>query len=132
MGFLLIREQEREKIATLRDLASATPVDMRTLTDRLKDPDEKRRHMDQMEAQSIIVPTSYLITYSVETGHPGGTARHLSMSCTEVDRLPTREAVWLICEAFGFIGELDFCTVWLEELQRGEKRAKAVNVVQII
>ena len=84
--------------------------------------------MARMTAQTITLPLSFMVTYSVEIGHPAGRCRHLSVSIEQEGRAPGAEAVWMIAEEFGFYGSLESCTVWLEEL-RG-RQSIAVNVVQ--
>jgi hypothetical protein len=74
----------------------------------------------------------FLLTYSVELGHPAGIARHMSMSSPAKGRLPTPEAVWMICQELGYVGSLAQCLVWIEDLERGQEREKAINVVQPI
>jgi hypothetical protein len=126
---LFVGPDERAALAALRDLAARHPVDMAGLTERLKDPANKRRHMRQMTEQTVYLPAAYAVTLSIEYNHPGGTtARHMSMS---VDRkeLPNVHAVWMICEELGFVGKLEECVVWLEHLQG---HGEAVNVCQLI
>lgn len=126
---LIVGTLEREALALLRGVAAANPVDMRGLPERLKLPEHKQRHMAQMTAQSVAIPRDFLVTFSVETGHPCGAARHLSMSVGKVGRLPNEPAVWLIAELLGFVGGLSECLCWVEDLQG---HGKAVNVVQPI
>jgi beta-phosphoglucomutase-like phosphatase (HAD superfamily) len=56
----------------------------------------------------------------------------MSISSVRRGRVPTPEAAWMVAEELGFEGDLRQCVVWLEDLQRGAERAKAVNVVQFI
>lgn len=126
MNALFIGPYEREKLAALRELAAANPVDMRGLSERLKLPKLKAAHKDQMTAQSVRIPATYLVTFSIENGHPVGTCRHMSMS-TVRGRLPRPESVWLIAEALGFVGGLTECVTWQETLQG---HGEAINVVQ--
>ena len=51
----------------------------------------------------------------------------MSMSSRRRGRAPTPEAVWMICEELGFVGSIQQCRVWLEDMQDGDK---AVNVAQ--
>jgi hypothetical protein len=126
---LLIGPVERAGLHELRERAARAPVDMHGLTQRLKDPAEKARHREQMTAQSVRLPLAYVLTYSVETGHPGGTARHMSMSVSRSGRVPTPEAVWMVAEALGFTGGLERCVSWQENL---EGHGTAINVVQFV
>lgn len=133
---LIVGQAQKALLHGLRDLAAANPVDMRGLTDRLATPDGKRAHMDRMNALTCEIPAAFWVTFSIETGHPVGTCRHMSMSSRRHGRTPTPEAVWMIAEELGFVGSLEMCTVWPEDLQRGPQerkdRAIAINVVQPI
>lgn len=133
---LLLGEVQREQLRDLRERAALDPTDMRGLGDRLKDKRLKREHVDRMNNLSIELPLAYLVTFTVEVGHPGGVARHLSMSSKRRGKTPIPEAVWMVCQELGFVGDrFEGCTVWVEDLQRGpdpRDRAKAVNVVQLV
>jgi hypothetical protein len=122
----LIGPVEIEALHQLREMAAAHPVDMQKLVPQLKNKKGKRRHMDQMNRQSVMIPVEFLVTFSIETGHPAGTCRHMSMSSPAPGRVPLPEAIWMAAEELGFIGGLERCMVWLEDLTQG----KAVNVVQ--
>lgn len=133
MAALIMGQPEDEAIARVRKLASAHPVDMRTLAGRLQTPDGKRAHMQAMEKQTVDLPVDYLVTYSIEIGHPGGrTARHMSVSRpTAAEGMgPHPTAVWMIARAFGFEGDsVQSCDgIWLEDLKQG----RAINLVQLI
>lgn len=131
---LVLSATEDQALAELRELAAANPVEMRGLTERLATAQGKVTHVEQMTAQSVAIPFGYLVTFSIETGHPCGICRHMSMSVDRAGRGPSAEAVWLIADRLGFVGGLESCNVWLEDLQRGpagERRA-SVNVVQPI
>ena len=96
----------------------------------LKTAEGKRQHMDQMNEQSIAIPMGFLVTFSIEAGHPVGVCRHMSMSVMREGRAPNPEAVWMVAEELGFQGGLSACHVYKEDLQRGDERAIAINVVQ--
>lgn len=108
------------------------PVDMTGLTERLKTPEGKRAHMDQMNKQSITLPMGYMVTFSIELNHPAGTMRHMSMSVAAPGRAPNEHALWMVCPELGFTGNsiYDCDCIWPEDLQRGSERAMAINVVQ--
>ncbi|WP_233854146.1 hypothetical protein [Paraburkholderia sp. HD33-4] len=124
---LLIGPDQRRQLAALRKRANAHPVDMRGLSDRLKVPANKQAHRAQMTTQSVNLPADFLVTFSIETGHPVGTCRHLSMSVGKAGRVPSPEAVWSVATELGFTGALEHCTQWLETLQG---HGDAVNIVQ--
>ena len=128
---LIMGEFETAKLHALRELAVQHPVQMVGLLERIGTPAGKRQHMAQMDRQSVEIPVGFLVTFSVEIGHPGGTTcRHMSMSSPVHGRVPSPEAVQWVCSELGFTGPLDdgTHTVWIEELKQG----RAVNVVQPI
>jgi hypothetical protein len=127
---LIIGEEQKEALAALRELAAKHPVNMVGLTEKIKDPACRRAHMDQMNRQTVVFPLGFMVTFSIETGHPVGTCRHMSMSSPAKGRVPSPEAVNMIAELLGFVGGYELCSVWMEDLQRGEDRAQAVNLVQ--
>ena len=129
MTALVIGEVERARIAALIKGANENPVDVRALLRRIETAEGKRSHMDQMSRQTIALPVAWLVTFSIEFGHPAGTCRHMSVSVQREGRVPGPDAVWMIAESFGFVGGLQACKVWPEAL-RGH--GKAVNVVQPI
>lgn len=124
---LMIGPNEREALDNLRKLANEHPVDMRTLTERLKTPDGKAAHKKQMTAQSVAIPADFLVTFSIEIGHPIGTCRHMSMSVGKQERVPSPQGAWMVAEQLGFVGGLESCVHWLEDLQG---HGRAINVVQ--
>jgi hypothetical protein len=129
---LIIGPHEKAALAELRQLAVQHPIDMRALMSRIHTPDGKRAHMDQMNSQTIDIPTVYLVTFSIEHGHPIGACRHMSMSSTRNGKVPVPQAIWMVAEELGFVGGLELCEVYKEDLQRGPGRAIAINVIQPI
>jgi hypothetical protein len=131
MSPLIISQEVIAVLQRLRDLAPLHPVDMPTLLGVIETPDGKRQHMAQMSAQTIEIPGPwpFLVTFSIETGHPIGTCRHMSMSIARAGRIPNPIAVWMIAEHLGFIGGLEACQAWPEELQG---HGMAINIVQSI
>lgn len=69
----------------------------------------------------------HAVTFSIETGHPIGTARHMSMSSPAAGRVPIPEAVWMAAAELGFTGSIEQCMTWPEQLQG---HGVAINVVQ--
>jgi hypothetical protein len=135
---LIIGATQKQELFALRARAAAHPVDLSRVKTAIETPDGKRRHMDHMDSQTIDLPMAYLVTFSIETGQPCGPCRHLSLSSQIKGRAPIPEAVWMVCQELGFVGETAFdgCHVYIEELQRGpdpvKDRHKAVNVIQPI
>lgn len=126
-GRLIIGAQERASLAMLREQAARAPVHMPALVEAMKTAQGSLKHRQQMQRQSLAIPTRYFLCFSIETGHGAGTCRHMSLSSTARGRVPTLEAVWMLAEELGFVGGLDTCSVWIEDLSDG---GKAVNVVQ--
>jgi hypothetical protein len=126
---LMLGPDERAALTALRGLASANPVDMRVLPKALRTPEGKAAHMARMTQQCVTIPLDFLVTFSIETGHPMGACRHMSISVGKAGRVPNEHAVWLVAEALGFTGGLDTCMHWLETLQG---HGQAVNVVQSV
>jgi hypothetical protein len=126
---LIITPEVTARLHRLRDFAASRPVDMPPLMEAIKSPDGMRRHKKRMNAQTVRIdgPWPFFVTFSIETNHPGGTMRHMSMSIMREDRAPHPAGVWMVAEELGFSGGLDACQVWLEDLSDG---GKAVNVVQ--
>jgi hypothetical protein len=124
---LIIGATQKAKLAALRKRALADPIDMQAAQTTLSTEEGRIAHWRRMNALTIPIPVAFEVTFSVETGHPSGTMRHMSMSSGRRGRSPTPEAVWMICEELGFVGSLEQCAFWFEDLKNGDK---AVNVVQ--
>ena len=94
--------------AQIRDLcefAATQPIDMTTLKARLDTPEGKAAQASrQMSRQTISIPFAYLATFSIETGHPCGTCRHLSMSAQREGRVVNFPALWLVAEQLRILG----------------------------
>jgi hypothetical protein len=126
-ALLVIGTEQREALALLRGRASENPVDIVALLQNIRTPEGKKRHKAQMNTQSLFLPTDFLVTFSIETGHGAGTCRHMSMSVGRPDRVPHPAAVWMVAEELGFVGGLDQCMHYIEQL---EGHGEAVNVIQ--
>lgn len=129
MTALVIGSTERAQLQDLRERAAKAPVNMPRLAEWIQTDGGKRQHRAHMTRQSVLIPFGFVATFSIETGHPVGTCRHLSMSVMKDGRVPRPEALWLVAEELGFTGSLQQCRVWLEDLSDG---GKAVNIVQPI
>jgi hypothetical protein len=127
MNALIIFEAEKAALRQLREKAAAQPVNILDVAERLKTDTGRRIHRRAMTAQTIHLPVHYFVTFSIETNHPVGTCRHMSMSSGRQGKAPTPEAVWMVCQELGFVGSIEECRVWIEDLSDGEK---AINVVQ--
>ncbi len=124
---LIIGPCERAQIATLIELAQRQAVNMIGMADRLERPLAKELHIDQMTAQTMFIPFAFLVTFSIETGHPCGTCRHLSMSSQREGRIPNEHALKMVAQEFGFWGTLQDCMIWKEELLG---HGLAINLIQ--
>jgi hypothetical protein len=126
---LFIDDTVRAAFTALREQAAKTPVDMRTIVARMKNREGKRAHMRQMTRQTVELPFGWAVTFSIEIGHPGGAARHMSLSSPAQGRIPTPEAVWMVAEELGFTSGLEACMVFPEELLG---HGQAISVIQLI
>ena len=126
---LLIDDNVKSQIKALVELAEANPVLVKGLTQRLKNPENKTAHMAQMTRQTIEIPLGFLVTFSIEVGHPCGKCRHMSMSVNREGRVPNEIGLWMVAKEFGFWGEtVRACVaVWTEDLKG---HGKAINIVQ--
>ena len=126
---LIITPEVKADLHKLRDAAARRPVDVAALMRLIDTPRGKRMHMAQMTAQTVTIPGPFVfaVTFSIETGHPAGVCRHLSMSIDREDRVPSPQAVWMVATELGFAGGMEACRVWPEQL---EGHGIAVNLVQ--
>lgn len=126
---LIIGQSERRALDELREAAGLAPVDVVDLLERIKTARGDRSHRRRMTRQTVRIPGPwpFFVTFSVETGHPAGTCRHMSMSVRREDRVPNAQALWMIAEMLGFSGGLEACRIWPEALSDG---GTAMNVVQ--
>ncbi len=127
---LVLDVTAKDDICALCALAEAHPVEVTGLEERLQNPEAKAAHMAQMTRQTIHIPLAFLVTFSIEHGHPCGTCRHLSMSVQREGRVPHPAAVWMIAQEFGFWGSFEQCNgLWHEELKG---HGIAINIVQAV
>lgn len=128
---LIIGPKEQVALAELRRKALEDPINMTGLTEALKLPKIKAQHMKRMGALSIDIPFGFVVTFSIETNHPSGAMRHMSMSSPVAGKVPSPEGAWMVAEELGFIGSLSQCTLWFESLTRGPgPKQQAINIVQ--
>lgn len=128
---LIIDASVRDRLARLRQFASLHPIEMEKVVKEIATPEGLAAHLEHMSTQTTEIPGPwpFYVTFSIETGHPVGTCRHLSMSISRKGRTPSLAAVWMIAEELGFSGGLQACTIWPEDTRDG---GNAVNVVQPI
>lgn len=126
MAVFMLGPIERQRLATLRDAAEKMPVDMTTLPHRLATREGKAAHVQHMTEQSLIIPDGIGVTFSIETGHPGGSARHISV--TAKGKIPPLQIVMIIAYELGF-EQRKVDALYREELiGKGE----AINLVQLV
>lgn len=126
---LVIGPNEQSKLLSLRESANLNPVDMERLIPSLKTEKGKIAHRAHMTSQTVVLPLSYWVTFSIEINTPYGAQRHMSMSTQRKGFVPNPIAVWMVAELLGFAGSLDECMHYIEELQG---HGKAVNVIQAV
>jgi hypothetical protein len=124
---LLIAAEQRDALERLRIRAAKHPVDIAGLSARLADAVGMMAHKATITSQTLELPVGYLVSFTVETGHPVGTCRHMTLSVMSEDAVPTLEAVGMVAEQLGFVGGVSCCVVWLEKLQG---HGLGVSVVQ--
>jgi hypothetical protein len=126
---LILGETQRADLAALRAKAMAEPINTNVVLAHTVTPAGMRAHMKRMEEFTIILPTAFVLTFTLEERPKAGLCRHMSLSVLRRRRAPSPEAVWMVAEELGFWGSLEQCSVWLEDIGQGDK---AVNVVQPI
>lgn len=128
---LILGPVQAAALHELRVRAAARPVNMPIVAVQLNSASGKAAHMAHMTAQSVELPVGFLVTFSVETGHPVGACRHMSISVDTAaeGKLPHPAAIWGVAKELGFTGGLTDCKVWLEQLAG---HIQAVNLVQSI
>jgi hypothetical protein len=127
MTALIIGTEEKAALEKLRELASSNPIDMPKLVESIKTPEGKAAHRRMMTAQTVDLPVAFKVTYSIETGHPIGTCRHMSLSVQKKGRVPNQQAVEMVMAELGYYGTIADCIPWIEDLQG---HGKAINVLQ--
>ncbi|MGI4851986.1 MAG: hypothetical protein ACRYGR_08605 [Janthinobacterium lividum] len=126
---LIISPEVVAALHRLRTVAGRAPVDAKLLLQLIETPRGKRLHLEQMQRQSVMIPGPwpFFVTFSIETNHPSGTVRHMSMSAQRDGRVPSPPAAWMVAELLGFTGGLGDCHAWTEKLTAG---GVAVNLAQ--
>jgi hypothetical protein len=126
---LIVGEAQRANLRSLRDRAAGTPFDMRKIMALMETDAGRAQHFAAMREMTIPIPMAFAVTFTIETGHPSGTCRHMSMSSSQKGRAPTPEAIWMIAEELGFSGGLTACHVWQEDIGNADV---AINIAQPI
>lgn len=132
MEIFLIGTDDVARLKGLRELAAASPINIKELMVAFQSAEGKLQHKQRMEVQTVVLrhgPFDFFVTFSIETAQPCGTCRHMSMSIMRKGTVPSTAAVWLVAEELGFSGGLTACSTWFEDLTDG---GVAVNVIQPI
>jgi hypothetical protein len=132
MTLVFIRSEDATRLEWLRVFASSHPLHVPEITALMRTLVGKRAHMKAMSNRSVEVPFGCLVTFSIETGHPVGMCRHMSMSSSVPSKAPSAEAAWMYAERLGFVGGLQSCDVWTEEQKRGKRKHTAVHLMQLL
>jgi hypothetical protein len=127
MPGLLLGPHEIDELHDLRELAGKHEIDASMVFFNQHDREFMAAYRRQMIAQTLCLPVSYFVTFTIEVGHPSGPMRRLSMSVGRKPRVPPQEAVWMVAEELGFVGSIEQCAAWVEQLSEG---GQAVNVCQ--
>jgi hypothetical protein len=120
----------------LRERAAAAPVHLPDRMERSKTPEGLREHAAAMSRLTITIPIGFLVTYSIETGHPGGgSARHLTMSTAREMPPPTVAQMKAVARELGFVGDISCANVWSERacpVHCDQGRDVTINLIQTV
>lgn len=130
MSVLVISDGVRARVTDLVERATATPVDVLAVVKQCATPEGRERHISFMtKYRTVVIPVGYYVTFSVDVGHPGGTARHVSISTGKpTARLPSPEAVEMIMTLLGFEGGVKDCDMVYPEAT--DDGGQCVNLIQ--
>ncbi len=127
---VFIGPDEKTLLEGLYQLALSNVIDADNFIKNKKNNNiGKEAFLEIMKLMTVKIPLHYEVTFTFET-QKIGLCRHMSMSTSKINSVPSPEAVWMVCECLGFTGELEDCLgIWLEDI--GDNR-KAVNVLQLV
>src|ERR1700676_1063961 len=100
---LILTAEVRARLHRLRDFAAKRPTDMSAVMEMTKSDAGKHQHWKAMHARTMTIPGPwpFEVTFSIETNHPGGTMRHMSMSIRREGRAPHPVGAWMVAEELG-------------------------------
>lgn len=124
---MIIGPKEKARLANLRKYATDNPIDIPPVMEQIKTPEGLLAHEKRMDRYSCWIPLGFRVVFSIETGHPVGTSRHLSVSSPAKGRIPNIFAMGMLAEELGFVGGLELCGIWDEDIGEGQK---AINLIQ--
>jgi hypothetical protein len=132
MTLISIGREEAARLERLRIFAVTHPLYMPQVRALMRTLEGEKLHMKAMAEHSVELPLGYLVTFSIETGHPFGTCRHMSMSSSVPSMAPSAQTAWMVAQRLGFVVGVHRCDVWIEELERDNKKYSAVNLIQLL
>jgi hypothetical protein len=132
MPALLIDRDVQTRIAAALAFARAHPLPLSVVRAGAVLPDrpmlslqDRKPGFERPPGANVLIPVGYRAAVSIEE-QPAGMCIHVSISVDRPGKLPSREAVAMIADAFG-LTRID--SRWLEEFEPGKH---AVNVLQVI
>jgi hypothetical protein len=99
----MIDTPQKRRLAELRSLAARHPVDGIALQNDIKTRLGRRRHKSHVTRQTIVLPDGFVVSFTIDIGHPSGPCRHLTISMERIGGMPTPQFVATIAEELGFI-----------------------------
>lgn len=127
MRVLVIGENEQAELQRIRQYAEANPYDLEAMVDRGRG---KRMTPGELSVYRCYIPVGFKVVFTIED-HPQHTGktlrmRHLSVSVTGFNKLPSPEAVQMIMDELGFIRPIVECHVDIEKFTGGQ----AITVIE--
>jgi hypothetical protein len=127
MRALIIGETEQAELQRIKQYAEAHPYDLEAMVDRGRG---KRVAPGELSVYRCLIPVGFKVVFSVED-HPqrsGKTIRmrHLSVSVSAFNKLPSPEAVQLIMDELGFKRPWQECHIDTEKFPGGQ----AITVIE--
>jgi len=110
MQVLVIDEFSKARIERLKQYAENNPL---TLQDVLDTLEGKKEPIGDNQHHVIFLFNDFRVVYSIEQ-QPEGTFRHISVSLTDTDKLPSLQAFEFILEAFGMPDTANCVNMWIE------------------
>ena len=126
MRALVIGQTERARIAELRTLAAANPID--PLTAQAAAEKDMAAFRDFMGNMAVELPVGYHVAYSHER-QPIGVCHHISISVDRAGKVPHPAAVEMILGEFGMAPMGQSVCLWIEDVG---PTIKAINIVQLV
>lgn len=101
MAMLVIDDNVRKKIDDIVGYAAADPLKLEPMVAIAKENPESLRNF--MATYTIKIPLGYQATYTQEIQRNGRKYHHISISVDRPGKLPSREALHMICEEFKMV-----------------------------